>query len=141
MTRSGRLSAAEVARATLDRVEATEPMLRAYISVDRAGVISSSSGLLAGVPVAIKDNLDVAGLRTTAGSCVLGHAGRMAERDATAVAKWREAGAWIVGKTNLHEFAYGATGVNSHWSTPANPWDPARVPGGSSSGSAVTVAA
>ena len=141
--RAGSLDPAEVARAALERIRATEPILHAFTSLDRAPALASdgSDGLLAGVPVAIKDNLDVAGLRTTAGSRVLGHSGRMAEADAAAVAGWRAAGALIVGKSNLHEFAYGATGVNSTWPTPANPWDHGRIPGGSSSGSAVSVAA
>ena len=143
LVRAGAFDPSNVARVTLERIEATEPTLRAFISVDRAPTLASDGcdGLLAGVPVAIKDNLDVAGFCTTAGSRVLGHAGRKADVDAAAVARWRAAGALIVGKTNLHEFAYGATGVNPRWSTPANPWNSRCIPGGSSSGSAVSVAA
>jgi aspartyl-tRNA(Asn)/glutamyl-tRNA(Gln) amidotransferase subunit A len=150
--RSGTLSATQLAQAVCARIEATEPALHAFIAVDREGFLNSAmeadkaqdtggAAPLLGLPVAVKDNLDVAGLRTTAGSRVLGHAGRLATHDAGAVSRVRDAGALIVGKTNLHEFAYGATGVNPRHGTSANPWDLTRVPGGSSSGSAVAVAA
>ncbi len=93
-----------------------------------------------GLTVAIKDTLDVAGSRTRAGSRALDDA-PPAERDAAVVAALRAAGARIVGKTNLHEFAYGVTGINDATGTPLNPRFPDRVPGGSSSGSAAAVAA
>jgi aspartyl-tRNA(Asn)/glutamyl-tRNA(Gln) amidotransferase subunit A len=144
--RRGWISATDLAEAVCARVEATEPVLHAFINFARAPFLqaaaaSSNTGLLAGLPVAVKDNIDVAEMRTTAGSRVLGHAGRPASEDAGAVARLRRAGALIVGKTNMHEFAYGATGVNPRLHTPANPWDLSRIPGGSSSGSAVAVAA
>jgi aspartyl-tRNA(Asn)/glutamyl-tRNA(Gln) amidotransferase subunit A len=151
--RSGALSATQLAEAVCARIEATEPVLHAFIAFDRDGFLTAAietdqarqtaggAARVPGLPVAVKDNLDVAGQRTTAGSRVLGHSGRLAADDAGAVSRVRHAGGLIVGKTNLHEFAYGATGVNPRHGTPRNPWDLTRVPGGSSSGSAVAVAA
>ena len=92
-----------------------------------------------GVRLAVKDLIDVAGAPTTAGSRALA-AAAPAEQDAPCMAGARAAGARIVGKTNLNELAYGASGVNEYFGTPVNPLDPSRVPGGSSSGSAVAVA-
>ena len=92
-----------------------------------------------GVRLAVKDLIDVAGAPTTAGSRALA-AAAPAERDAPCMAGARAAGARIVGKTNLNELAYGASGLNEYFGTPVNPLDPGRVPGGSSSGSAVAVA-
>jgi Asp-tRNA(Asn)/Glu-tRNA(Gln) amidotransferase A subunit family amidase len=97
------------------------------------------AGPLANVPIAIKDLVDVAGTRTRCGSGVRAHAAP-ASRDAAIVARLRAAGARIVGKTALVEFAFGATGINEWEGTPRNPHDRARIPGGSSSGSAVAVA-
>ena len=93
-----------------------------------------------GVRLAVKDVIDVAGVPTTAGSRAVAETARPAERDAACLAGARAAGARIVGKANLHELCFGATGVNAWSGTPSNPLDPARVPGGSSSGSAVAVA-
>ena len=95
---------------------------------------------LAGMPVSVKDLLDVAGETTLAGSVVL--RGRpTAAADAPVVARLRAAGAAIIGKTNMTEFAFSGVGINPHYGTPGNPADPARIPGGSSSGAAVSVAA
>lgn len=93
----------------------------------------------AGIPVSIKDLFDVQGQVTRAGSRVLD--GGPAERDAGAVARWRRAGLVFVGRTNMTEFAFSGLGINSHYGTPANPWDRSarRIPGGSSSGAAVSV--
>jgi len=119
----------DAARAAADHADA----MRA------AGVALSP---LAGLPVSIKDLLDVAGEATLAGSTALRDAAPAAA-DAPAVARLRAAGAAIVGKTNMTEFAFSGVGINPHYGTPANPTDTAvaRIPGGSSSGSAVSVAA
>jgi aspartyl-tRNA(Asn)/glutamyl-tRNA(Gln) amidotransferase subunit A len=96
---------------------------------------------LAGLPVSVKDLFDVAGDVTTAGSKIL-RGSKPATEDAAAVARLRAAGAIVVGRTNMTEFAYSGIGLNPHYGTPANPWDRGtrRVPGGSSSGAAVSVA-
>lgn len=93
-----------------------------------------------GIRLAVKDCIDVAGVVTTAGSPVVAEGAEPAAVDAACLAGPREAGARIVGKTNLHELCFGSSGVNPHYGTPVNPIDPGRVPGGSSSGSAVAVA-
>lgn len=103
----------------------------------RAGI---SLGALDGAIVSIKDLFDVAGEVTRAGSKVLFEEGKVAERDAPVVQRLRAAGAIIVAKTNMSEFAFTGLGINPHYGTPANPADRARVPGGSSSGAAVAVA-
>jgi amidase len=93
-----------------------------------------------GIRLAVKDLIDIAGVPTTAGSWAVADTAGAAESDASCLAGARSAGAAIVGKVNLHELAFGASGVNQHFGTPVNPLDPERVPGGSSSGSAVAVA-
>jgi amidase len=93
-----------------------------------------------GLRVAVKDLIDMAGLPTTAGSRVIAETAAPAACDAACLAGLRAAGAQVVGRTNLHELALGVTGINPWFGTPANPLDPARAPGGSSSGSAVAVA-
>ncbi len=105
--------------------------LHAFIS------ISSEDGV--GTVVAVKDLVDVAGMVTTAGSIILPN--EPAEHDAPAVSRIRREGCVIVGKTNLHEFAFGVTSNNPHYGAVRNPHDPTRVAGGSSGGSAVAVAA
>jgi aspartyl-tRNA(Asn)/glutamyl-tRNA(Gln) amidotransferase subunit A len=148
---SGELSARELLDATLQRATLTEAELHAYLTIDHDGARSAaaaadeafargeSTGPLHGVPVAVKDNMVTAGVETTAGSQIL--AGYVPPYDATAVARLREAGAVIVGKTNLDEFAMGSSTENSGYGPTANPWDTGRVPGGSSGGSAAAVAA
>jgi aspartyl-tRNA(Asn)/glutamyl-tRNA(Gln) amidotransferase subunit A len=106
---------------------------------DRMLAAGVSPGPLAGVIVAIKDLFDVAGEPTTAGSVALRDAPAAAQ-DAPIVARLRAAGAVIVGKTNMTEFAFSGIGINPHYGTPGNPADRARIPGGSSSGAAVAVA-
>jgi aspartyl-tRNA(Asn)/glutamyl-tRNA(Gln) amidotransferase subunit A len=91
------------------------------------------------VPVAVKDNVETAGVRSTGGSKIL--ADYVPAEDAPAWGRLRAAGAILLGKTNLHEFGMGATSLNPHYGPAHNPWDPARVPGGSSGGSAAAVAA
>ncbi len=93
-----------------------------------------------GATLAVKDLIDVVGVPTTAGSLAVAEQAVPAERDAACLAGARESGARIVGKANLHELAFGAAGVNEHFGTPRNPLDSTRIPGGSSSGSAVAVA-
>lgn len=104
--------------------------------------VSNAAGLpLAGIPVSVKDLFDVAGHTTAAGSTVLAGAAPAAE-DCPAVARLRAAGATFMGRTNMVEFAFSGVGINPHYGTPVNPADPkvARIPGGSSSGAAVSVA-
>jgi aspartyl-tRNA(Asn)/glutamyl-tRNA(Gln) amidotransferase subunit A len=96
-------------------------------------------GPLAGVPISVKDLFDVAGAVTRAGSTVLADSAPAAA-DAPAIARLRSAGAVIVGHTNMTEFAFSGLGINPHFGTPGNPWDAERIPGGSSSGAAVSVA-
>jgi aspartyl-tRNA(Asn)/glutamyl-tRNA(Gln) amidotransferase subunit A len=93
----------------------------------------------AGIPVSVKDLFDVRGQVTRAGSRVLD--GPPAERDATAVERWKRAGLVVIGRTNMTEFAFSGLGINPHYGTPANPWERERrrIPGGSSSGAAVSI--
>jgi aspartyl-tRNA(Asn)/glutamyl-tRNA(Gln) amidotransferase subunit A len=137
---SGVLSAEDLLAACLDRIEATEPEVRAWLHIDRDGAMeaarkadSADAGPLSGIPLGIKDIIDVAGMPTTAASKVL--AGNIATRDAPIVSRLREAGGIVLGKTNLQEFAYG-------YVTPptANPWDHDRIPGGSSGGTGAAIA-
>lgn len=144
------VSAVEVTRAALARIERLNPVLNAFITVtpERAlqeavrvdEVLARGGSLpLAGVPLAVKDLFATAGDRTTGGSKVL--AENVTDYDATAVARLRAAGAVLLGKLNMHEFAYGFTNANPHYGDCRNPWDPARIPGGSSGGSAAAIAA
>jgi len=102
----------------------------------KAGYVASP---LAGLPVSIKDLFDVAGEQTLAGSKAL-DATPPAERDAPAIARLRAAGAVLIGRTNMTEFAFSGVGINPHYGTPGNPHDRSLIPGGSSSGAAVSVA-
>jgi aspartyl-tRNA(Asn)/glutamyl-tRNA(Gln) amidotransferase subunit A len=148
---AGELSAVEITQASLQRIEAVDSKVGAFLTVnaeqalDRARKLDArrkggdtSIGSLAGVPIAIKDNMCTDGTRTTAGSKILEH--YIPPYDATVVEHLRGAGAIIIGKTNLDEFAMGSSGENSGFFPAHNPWDLNKVPGGSSSGSAVAVA-
>jgi aspartyl-tRNA(Asn)/glutamyl-tRNA(Gln) amidotransferase subunit A len=147
---AGEVSSVEATRAYLERIEQHDRLLRAFITVDADGALASAraadnapgsqqSQSLHGVPVAIKDNIATRGLLTTGGSRVL--ADWVPDRDAPVVRRLKEAGAVIIGKTNLHEFAYGGTCTNVEFGAVRNPWNPDHVPGGSSGGSGVAVAA
>jgi aspartyl-tRNA(Asn)/glutamyl-tRNA(Gln) amidotransferase subunit A len=148
--RSGSLSAVELARAYLDRIDARNDRLGAYVTVtreaalaqaeraDRALAAGEDRGALHGIPVAIKDIIDARGVRTTAGSRVL--ADNVAESDSTLTERLERAGAVLLGKLNLSEFAIGGT-IDHPYGTPRNPWNTEHSAGGSSSGSGVAVAA
>ena len=146
-----KLSPVELTEAYLERIERLEPRTNAFITVmgdeardaARAGEQEIASGNhrgpLHGLPLAIKDLFDVAGVRMTAGSRILSD--NMAAEDSEAASRLKAAGGVILGKLNLHEFAFGATGVNPHFGPACNPWDNGRITGGSSSGSGAAVAA
>ncbi|HEY9854347.1 MAG TPA: Asp-tRNA(Asn)/Glu-tRNA(Gln) amidotransferase subunit GatA [Stenomitos sp.] len=149
--RTKQLTAVEAAEAAFQRIEALEPQIGAFVTLTREEALQEAAeidrrrqagevlGPLSGVPMATKDNLCTRGVATTCAS-------RMLERfvppyDATVVAKLRAAGLVTVGKANMDEFAMGSSTENSAFQPTRNPWDPARVPGGSSGGSAAAVAA
>jgi aspartyl-tRNA(Asn)/glutamyl-tRNA(Gln) amidotransferase subunit A len=147
--RSGARSAVDVCREVLDRIEAHNPTLNAFNTVTREAALMQAAAVdaspvrgslpLAGVPVALKDNLCTRGVRTTASSRILEQF--VPPYDATVVASLEAAGAVMVGKTNCDEFAMGSSNENSAFGPARNPWDTTRIPGGSSGGSAVAVAA
>jgi aspartyl-tRNA(Asn)/glutamyl-tRNA(Gln) amidotransferase subunit A len=148
---SGTTPAVDVCRAFLERTQQVNPALNAFNlidadgallraeRVDRARAAGEALGPLAGVPVALKDNLCTRGLRTTASSRIIEHF--VPPYDATVVERLEAAGAVIVGKTNCDEFAMGSSNENSAFGPVRNPWATDRTPGGSSGGSAAAVAA
>ncbi|MGH8957448.1 MAG: Asp-tRNA(Asn)/Glu-tRNA(Gln) amidotransferase subunit GatA [Acidimicrobiia bacterium] len=147
---AGELSATELLESVLDRASLTEADLHCFLTIDHEGAMAAASGsderwrrgeprgLLEGIPLAVKDNFCTRNLETTCGSQIL--AGYRPPYDATAVARLREAGAVLIGKTNCDEFAMGSSTENSAFGPTRNPWNPERVPGGSSGGSAAAVA-
>ena len=155
--RKRKVSPVEVTKRMLARIEQLNPRLNAYITVTAELALAQAKkaegelfaaggrkgqrhpGLLHGIPISLKDNIHTKGIRTTAGSKILKDFVPL--HDAVVWTKLQEAGAILLGKTNLHEFAYGVTTNNPHFGPTHNPWDLARIPGGSSGGSAAAVAA
>lgn len=155
--RKRKLSPVELTKLMLARIEQLNPKLNAYITVSGELALEQAKkaetelfkprgrkgrrdrGPLHGIPISLKDNIYTKGIRTTAGSKILKDF--VPQHDAKVVAQLKEAGAVILGKTNLHEFAYGVTTNNPHFGATRNPWDLSRIPGGSSGGSAAAVAA
>lgn len=141
----GETTARRVVESSIGAAESLNETLNAFLEIDRTGAlkraesITGQEGVLAGIPVAIKDNLCVRGLQTSCGSRILGD--YHPPYDATVVERLLEAGAVIIGKTNCDEFAMGSSNENSAFGPVKNPWDVLRVPGGSSGGSAAAVAA
>ncbi len=140
--RDGTLSSRALAEACSRQIERLNPALNAFITVCDNVIASGAKHRVAmtleNMPIAIKDLFETKGIRTTVGS--LFFKDYIPDEDAVAVQKVKAAGAVVMGKTNTHEIALGVTTVNPHFGTCHNPWDTARVPGGSSGGSAVAVA-
>jgi aspartyl-tRNA(Asn)/glutamyl-tRNA(Gln) amidotransferase subunit A len=144
-------SPVELTRECLKRIEKFNPSLNAYITVMSEQALAQAQeleaerqsgkwrGPLHGVPIGLKDLIDTAGVRTTAASAIF--ANRVPNEDAEVVRRLKAAGAVLVGKLNMHEFAYGATSVPSHFGPVHNPWNLDRIAGGSSGGSGAAVAA
>ena len=151
LIRTGALSPLELVEAYVERIRRLDGRLNAFVTVTeeralaRARVLQAEladgrwRGPLHGIPIALKDNIDTAGVRTTAASEVF--ADRVPDADAEVVTRLEAAGAIILGKLNMHEFAYGATSAFTRTGPVRNPWDVNRIPGGSSGGSGTAVAA
>jgi aspartyl-tRNA(Asn)/glutamyl-tRNA(Gln) amidotransferase subunit A len=151
LLRTKTVSPQELTRTCLERIERLDPALNAFITVSTESALAEARaaeseiargewrGPLHGVPIALKDLIDTAGARTTAGSALF--ADRIPTEDAEVVRRLKQAGAVILGKNNLHEFAYGGSSLVSHFGDVHNPWDPRHIAGGSSGGSAAAVAA
>src|SRR5258706_1572706 len=149
--RSGKISPVELTRACLDRIERFNPRLNAFITVMTEQALAQARELeaegragnwrspLHGIPIGLKDLIDTAGVKTTCASAVF--ANRVPAEDAEVVRRLKRAGAVLIGKQNMHEFAYGGTSVRSHYGAVHNPWNLDRSAGGSSGGPAAAVAA
>ena len=148
--RARRISSVELAQAAVARIEALDKALVAFIARTLESALADAKradqdlahgvdrGPFHGIPVALKDLYDAAGQVTTAGSRIF--ADNLARADSAVTERLREGGAVLLGKTNLHEWAYGVTNQNPHFGHAKNPWDTTRIPGGSSGGSAIAVA-
>lgn len=151
LIRSRVLSPVELTRAYLERIERLNSRVNAYATVTAGLALEQATrleadldagrwrGPLHGIPIALKDNIDTAGIRTTAASAVL--ADRVPAQDAEVYRRLKDAGAILLGKLNMHEFAYGGTSAITHFGPVHNPWNLDYVPGGSSGGSAAAVSA
>jgi aspartyl-tRNA(Asn)/glutamyl-tRNA(Gln) amidotransferase subunit A len=149
--RKREVSPVELTKDCLSRIEKLNPTLNAFITVTGESALTQARtaeaeilrghwrGPLHGIPLALKDLIDTAGIRTTAASALFKD--RIPEEDAEVVRRLKDAGAVLLGKQNLHEFAYGGSSMISHYGEVHNPWDPARIAGGSSGGSAASTAA
>jgi aspartyl-tRNA(Asn)/glutamyl-tRNA(Gln) amidotransferase subunit A len=151
LLRKGKLSPVELTKKCLAQIEKLNPTLNAFITVTAELALTQARaaeaeilrgrwrGPLHGIPLAVKDLIDTAGIRTTAASAVFKD--RVPAEDADVVRRLKNAGAVLLGKQNLHECAYGGSSMISYYGEVHNPWDPARIAGGSSGGSAASVAA
>ena len=151
LLRQKKISPVDLATACLDRIERLNPVLNAFITVTDEGALAQARraedeiqrgewrGPLHGIPIGLKDLIDTAGVRTTCGSALF--ADRVPTEDAEVVQRLKRAGALLIGKQNLQEFAYGGTSASSHFGAVHNPWNPKHIAGGSSGGSAAAVAA
>ncbi len=151
LLRRKKISPVDLTTACLDRIERLNPVLNAFITVTDEGALAQARraedeiqrgewrGPLHGIPIGLKDLIDTAGVRTTCGSALF--ADRVPTEDAEVVQRLKRAGAVLIGKQNLQEFAYGGTSASSHFGAVHNPWNPKHIAGGSSGGSAAAVAA
>ena len=141
----GQASAPELLEQVFSRIEKKDNTIKAFVKVNKEGARKASGdparkkGRLSGIPVLVKDNICVKGEETTCASKIL--AGFKPPYDATVVSRLKEAGALLLGKANMDEFAFGSSCETSCYGATKNPWDTARIPGGSSGGSAAAVAA
>jgi aspartyl-tRNA(Asn)/glutamyl-tRNA(Gln) amidotransferase subunit A len=148
--KAGQVTSTELVNACLARIDVYNPKVNAFITVTREQALAQARtldaeqragrlrGPLHGIPIGLKDNIDTAGVRTTAASAVFDD--RVPSEDAEVARRLAAAGAVVIGKTNLHEFAFGGTSATSYYGPVRNPWALERNPGGSSGGSAAAVA-
>jgi len=151
LLQTGEISAVELTRAYLERIERHNPEVNAYVTITHEHALGRAEycdaelgaghwlGPLHGIPIALKDNIDTAGIRTTAASAVLSD--RVPASDSHVWRRLSGGGAVLLGKLNMHEFAYGGTSAITHFGPVHNPWNLAHIPGGSSGGSAAAVSA